>query len=868
MKKLLWLFLLFFALLGCKDTKPTEQTSPTETILEEEFSWDNIVFEGKTVDYTGEEYSLEVQGVVGGAKVTYSPKYNPVDPGIYSYKATVEFEGEKRDYFAKLVINHMPVTLTAEEVQTCYLTDGVATVKYSLDVEDEDVFVNVEEYVKPGTYEVTLKTSQTKYYAESNEVVVTLNVLKNRSGLSFESQTLVTDGSENVGLTVTDPTNTDLLEKYDIEYVNNDQNVQGKYQVSANIFEKGSDECLETLHAILTVDYENDAEFSTYADEMFVYLFSGDQLSTNIFMINPEDFGIEHSDAVYYTYEAFTEEEWNSDKAEVARLIEELHSYDDNKLSYAQISTKTVIAEALKNYENVYADMDAFFMDVRYVDQYGGYCANIPTYLEAYSLRCEQDIKDVISYVDSTYDAFLSYFEYIEAREEHGYGYSLFTLEKMQEYLDGVVKDSDSETPEGQLYGLITPDDYYIYPILSKKITESGSEIGLTTDQINAYNDDLYAAFNAKFIPAHHDLSKAIEDYITAKTAPGEYLEQVNEKYISFTEGYLPNYDGGKEYYKNMLFDNLGVYDQTMEDIIAFLDEAFAKYFSLYLSNSSLSDLEQRIADGGVSVFGTDDPFEILAALKEFAKTIVPELEGDPQIDVAYMDKTITANTTTLAYYMKSPLDGTLNEYIHLNGDAIANNRLETAMTLAHEGYPGHLYAYVYSKEASNLHNINRVFTNTGHAEGWAKYVEYALGNYLAELKDSDSWQRAMNYNSYYSLFAYTLQARIDIGVNYQGWNVKGVEKYLENNKLNPEIAEDIYYACIEAPTQIVPYGYGMAKFVAYHDQAKEALGGFYDEVDFNRMLLSNGWCSFTTLEQMVEEYINNQCFVYGLTNN
>ena len=55
---------------------------------------------------------------------------------------------------------------------------------------------------------------------------------------------------------------------------------------------------------------------------------------------------------------------------------------------------------------------------------------------------------------------------------------------------------------------------------------------------------------------------------------------QVNEKYISFTEGYLPNYDGGKEYYKNMLFDNLGVYDQTMEDIIAFLDEAFAKYFT------------------------------------------------------------------------------------------------------------------------------------------------------------------------------------------------------------------------------------------------------------------------------------------------
>lgn len=869
MKRIIYFLFLVMVLTSCEFTPITKPNVPTNsdpaTTEPSTIDWDQIKFENQTIDYDGELHKIEVSGLPEGAEVSYFPSSRQRFPGEYEYRATVKIDGEEKEFYATLTINKLSVELYAETEQIAYLTDGAASAKYSSNLDSNDVSVIQPTFTKPGVYEVVLSTVETPIYCASNEIVVTLTVKESRSGLYLPSETLISDGINSVTTEVSSYGEANV-DDYTIVYNNCSHTSQGVYQASAEVYEKNSGEYLETLKAIMTVDYASDSEFSAYADDMFIYLFGGDQMSTNIFFINPENYGIEHSDAIYYTYEPFTEDEWNNDKAEIERLFEELATFDDNMLSFSQLSTKQVIYETLVNYQNVYNDINSFFMDMRYVDQYGGYCANFPTYLEAYSLRNEQDIKDVISYIESAYDAFMSYIVYIEDREEHGYGYSIFTLEKMQEYLDGVVENSDAVAEEGDLYGMVEPEDYYLYPILSQKIADAGDALTLSSDTIASYQTALYNAFKEQYIPAHHDLSAAIEDYLAVATSEGGYLEQVDGKYVSFVEGYIPNYAGGKDYYEKMLKDTLGVYDLSMEEIIAYLDKAFADSYKEFVKYAKkVGKFEDMIINGSVEVFGTDDPVEILKELKKFAATIVPELAGDPTIDVAYMDETITANTTTLAYYMKSPIDGTLNEYIHLNGDAIGKNKLDTALTLAHEGYPGHLYAYVYTKEDADLHNINRVFTCTGHAEGWAKYVEYALANYLAEMKGTDAWEIAMNYNNYYSIFAYTMQTRLDIGVNYEGWTVKDVESYLTVNKLNAEIAEDIYYSCIEAPSQIATYGYGMARFVDYHNEAKAVLGDYYDEVEFNAMLLSNGWCSLSTLDKMVNDFINNKCYVNNI---
>ena len=139
-------------------------------------------------------------------------------------------------------------------------------------------------------------------------------------------------------------------------------------------------------------------------------------------------------------------------------------------------------------------------------------------------------------------------------------------------------------------------------------------------------------------------------------------------------------------------------------------------------------------------------PEQQVEFLKEFAKTIVPDLQSNPNIVVKEMDIASAKVSNAVAYYMKSALDNTGSEYITLNPvKTKVSSQNDVLGTLAHEGYPGHLYAYIYSKELE-LSNLATVMTNTGHAEGWATYVEFQLYEY-AKTKNSDpNYEYAMNY--------------------------------------------------------------------------------------------------------------------------
>ena len=131
----------------------------------------------------------------------------------------------------------------------------------------------------------------------------------------------------------------------------------------------------------------------------------------------------------------------------------------------------------------------------------------------------------------------------------------------------------------------------------------------------------------------------------------------------------------------------------------------------------------------GVKAFVSGTPEELIEYLKEFAKTIVPDLKTSPEIHISYMDETVAEFSTAVAYYMNSALDSYDHEYITLNPLNLSDKN-DTLATLAHEGYPGHLYSYVFAKE-SNIHNINKAMKNLTFGEGWATYVQLKLFQYI-----------------------------------------------------------------------------------------------------------------------------------------
>ena len=81
---------------------------------------------------------------------------------------------------------------------------------------------------------------------------------------------------------------------------------------------------------------------------------------------------------------------------------------------------------------------------------------------------------------------------------------------------------------------------------------------------------------------------------------------------------------------------------------------------------------------------------------------------------------------------------------------------------------------------------------------------------------------------------------------------------------LNQSAAQSVYDSLIESPTTYASYGFGRLHFLQLHEDAQARLGTIYDEKEFNALILSHGWCSYDELDALVEEYIEEQLFLYN----
>ena len=214
---------------------------------------------------------------------------------------------------------------------------------------------------------------------------------------------------------------------------------------------------------------------------------------------------------------------------------------------------------------------------------------------------------------------------------------------------------------------------------------------------------------------------------------------------------------------------------------------------------------------------------------------------------------------------MKSALDNTKGEYITLNPVKLKDSTSTDVLgTLAHEGYPGHLYAYVYSKELG-LSNLATVMTSTAHGEGWATYVELALYEYAMANSTDKGFIKVMEYLYANQLSGFLLETRIDAGIHLEGWTVEDVATFMDELGYSSDSAGEIYDLIIEMPTQYAAYGYGKLFFNKLHREAKSLLGIHYDEIEFNAMLLSRGWTGLDILQETYDAYMATKCHELGI---
>ena len=289
-------------------------------------------------------------------------------------------------------------------------------------------------------------------------------------------------------------------------------------------------------------------------------------------------------------------------------MLAELEAFKDADLNDLQESAYKTIESFLNYYVEYYSIEDYFFSQILYVDQFGGYVADFGTYMEAYSLRSEVEVQDIVKYLESTKTAFPSYLDFIKDKTEKGYALSDFTITEMRKYLSEIIDSGEN---------------YYLKDILCEKI--DGLSF-LTDEKKTSYKEQVATGIKDYFIVGVQDLYDGLK----------EYMGKLSKE----DEGYYAKYENGKDMFIFELEDLLGIeinteeyimevekaVQKTIEDVTATQQVLIDKY-----SVKSWSQLES-IINKNVIYKGTPD--EMVVYLKEFAKTIVPDLQSNPDIKI------------------------------------------------------------------------------------------------------------------------------------------------------------------------------------------------------------------------------------------
>ncbi|MDE7107050.1 MAG: DUF885 domain-containing protein, partial [Clostridiales bacterium] len=511
-------------------------------------------------------------------------------------------------------------------------------------------------------------------------------------------------------------------------------------------------------------------------------LLGNDAFAWNAFSATPyETYGVDMLDNYsWYSYSG----KLDSTQKSVLNYVfdayaDELSHYKLSGLSGSAAQTYRELDSTLNLYRSYYKSkyVNQFeLLGGSYISSEGGYVADFAQAFENFEFRTEKDVSTLLTVTQSTGKAFESYLNFAHDRADSGYPLYDSTLNAMCDYLDDVYEKGD---------------DFYLYEVAANKIDDAEF---LNESTKAEYKSEYKAALNDNYMAGVKKLSDGLDKYKgKVKTTEKSYLVSAGAAGKAYYEWLFRQKTGIKNANINSIYNELVT---AYGDYLDRRDAVVAEIKDLKETDTATYDEFYEYYNETKVLLGLTDPDDILDYLKTAAKDIVPDLQTEPDIGFKYMDDTVAEITNALAYYMRTPLDLTdASEMITLNGYQMEQSPSDLLTTIAHEGYPGHLYAYVNAKEngASLLSNCANTLA---FSEGWANYVELVLLDNIAKTANTAT-AKYCEYKKYLTLAGYIGMVLFDINVNY--FQTSLIE-------LDTEIIERL----MEIPAGYVPYGYGM----------------------------------------------------------
>lgn len=554
---------------------------------------------------------------------------------------------------------------------------------------------------------------------------------------------------------------------------------------------------------------EEQEKFDAYLQESFEESVVSATLTLHYTLAHPENYGITPPEVTYGDTD-ISEEAFNESKQDTEDEIAELEEFDYDLLTADQKFTYDILYEYLQtdilSYENPY-----LYEPFAYTS---GLHSNLPITLAEYTFYDQEDVDDYLELLALTPDYFQACLDFEQIKIEKG----LFM--NTQSANEVIRQCSDY---------IANPEENLLIETFNVNIEEVP---GLTAEQIEEYKQKNYDSVMEYIIPTYE---KTIAFFKQNKNAGQNNLG-------------LAHFDGGTEYYEYLIKNNVGS-DKTPEEIIELLDESvedlMSDFYSVAMNNydaytSYYEDMDSQYEDV--------DPKETIEYFEDATSDRFPDI---PDIDftIEPVHESLE-DIVSPAFFMTPPLDDYENNSIYTNLNSDGAGSLWS--TLAHEGVPGHMYQFVYF--LSNEPEPIRCLLNfNGYQEGWATYVELMSFDYY-DGYSNDAYADLERINTELNLL---VSARIEIGVNYEGWDLEETQNYLTENGFNGAAAQDIMDYVIAEPANYQMYVLGWLEFKELKEYAESELGDKFDECEFHKVLLDAGPCQFYLLRDKVEEYVS-----------
>lgn len=551
-------------------------------------------------------------------------------------------------------------------------------------------------------------------------------------------------------------------------------------------------------------------KFDRFLNSCFREYAAENTVTLHFKLSNPSAYGIKTP--VSPTYGDLSSDALKKNCSRSKELLQKLYTFPTSSLTKKQKLTWQIFQDYLN--ESIMNEKYILYSSPLGTN---GLQSEIPVTLSEYRLDNEKDIKDYLSLVNQVPELFTQILDFEQERRNAGLISPSFVISDTIDQIDQFLNASEENNPLIQSF--------------EDRLTEVES---LSKDQKASYIANNRLLVTDKVLPAYKSLKTSLQAY-------------TNDSKNTSSKERLCEYKNGQDYYKFLLMSNVGT-DFSPEDCITILESQLKNTVkdisSLTTKNKDLYT-EYLSATPALSA-----PKEIMNTLKNDSLIDFPEIKN-----ISCQLKNVPdalSGTSACAFYLVPPIDSTKDNIIYINKSRVDSNELFS--TLAHEGYPGHLYQTNYFL-TTNPSPLRTFLHCAGYDEGWGTYAQLYSYNFI-EFKNVDE-QTTKQLRQLYrdnDLLSLSLSSLCDLYVNYKNYDENALANYLQTYGIDKDSAQNLYRYVIENPTTYLSYSIGCYELDQLKQTMSDSLGKAFKVSDFHEAVLNVGSCNFSILRQEIEK--------------